>query len=351
MPEAVRVADFDFALPDEAIAQAPAEPRESARLLHVAEHLTDLQVNDLPSLLEPRDLLVLNDTAVLPTRFYGQRGDIPVEVTLIAPDGSDAWWGLARPGKRLRYGDDVSLSAGFTARVDRKAPDGRILFRFQTSGASLTQQIKAHGSMPLPPYIRRLRGGDPADRTDYQSVFAHREGSVAAPTASLHLTKCLLHRLAEQGVKSTFVTLHVGAGTFMPVKAEDTGDHRMHSEWLEVPTASAGRIQAHRRSGGRVVAVGTTALRALESMVSSDGVLSAGATTTDLFITPGFHFKVVNRLMTNFHLPKSTLFMLVCAFSGMTRMRAAYAHAASSGYRFFSYGDLSLLEHDPTAAT
>jgi S-adenosylmethionine:tRNA ribosyltransferase-isomerase len=342
----LRVADFDFALPEGAIAQVPAEPRESARLLHVAERLTDLRVADLPDLLGPGDLLVLNDTAVLPTRFFGSRGEVAVEVTLIRPEGGDAWWGLARPGKRLRVGDRVRLAEGLDAEVVLKDPEGPVLFRFPLGGQELIDRIKAEGRMPLPPYIRRPRGGDLADHRAYQTVFARHDGSVAAPTASLHLTEALLERIRARGVAIEFVTLHVGAGTFLPVKVEDTAGHVMHAEWLELRADSAARIEAHRRAGGRVVAVGTTALRTLETMARDDGTLAAGTTETRLFVTPGYRFKLVDRLLTNFHLPKSTLFMLVCAFAGLERMRHAYAHAATSGYRFFSYGDASLLERN-----
>lgn len=343
----MRVADFDFELPEGAIAQAPVEPREDARLLHVADALADMRVRDLPGLLGPRDLLILNDTAVLPTRFFGNRGEVAVEVTLIRPEGDDGWWGLARPGKRLRVDDRVRLSENLFARVMAKDPDGPVLFRFDLGGQELIERIKAEGRMPLPPYIRRERGGDLADHHAYQTVFASRDGSVAAPTASLHLTRALLQRIAERGASTAFVTLHVGAGTFLPVKALDTADHVMHAEWMELRPEVAARIQAHRRAGGRVVAVGTTALRTLESMVRADGSLRSGTAETRLFITPGHRFGVVDRLMTNFHLPKSTLFMLVCAFAGTMRMKQAYAHAMATGYRFFSYGDASLLERTP----
>jgi S-adenosylmethionine:tRNA ribosyltransferase-isomerase len=346
----LRVAEFDFELPEGAIAQAPAEPRESARLLHVAGHLADLHVRDLPGLLDARDLLVLNDTAVLPTRFFGRRDKVAVEITLVQPAGSDAWWALARPGKRLRANDRLQLSAHLAAWVVEKDPEGRVLLRFDQDGQRLLDLIKAEGRMPLPPYIRRAPGGDPKDLRDYQTVFARRDGSVAAPTASLHLTGALLDQIAERGVATEFVTLHVGMGTFQPVKADDTADHVMHAEWLELRAEAAARIEAHRRAGGRVVAVGTTALRTLESMAGPDGSVRPGTAETRLFVTPGFRFSVVDRLFTNFHLPKSTLFMLACAFSGTGRMKAAYAHAARAGYRFFSYGDASLLERNDADA-
>jgi S-adenosylmethionine:tRNA ribosyltransferase-isomerase len=347
----LHIAEFDFDLPEGAIAQAPAEPRESARLLHVADRLADLHVADLPDLLEPRDLLILNDTAVLPTRFFGSRGEVQVEVTLVRPEGEDGWWGLARPGKRLRPGDQVRLASELRAEVVRKDPDGLVLFRFACGGQELIRKIKAEGRMPLPPYIRRPRGGDPLDDLAYQSVFARRDGSVAAPTASLHLTESLLAKIRAKGITTEFVTLHVGMGTFLPVKVEDTDDHVMHAEWIELQADTAARIERHRREGGRVVAVGTTALRTLESMVRTDGTLGHGTKDTSLFVTPGYRFGVVDRLLTNFHLPRSTLFMLVCAFAGMARMKGAYAHAAATGYRFFSYGDASLLERNDPSPT
>ena len=340
------VDDFDFALPEELIAQSPAVPRESARLLHVAERLQDLRVADLPALLGPGDLLVLNDTAVLPTRFFARRGEAEVEVTLIAPEGSDRWWALARPGKRLRPGDEVRLADGLLATVLAKELDGRILLGFRLAGMALLEAIKANGAMPLPPYIRRARGGDPRDRDDYQTVFARHDGSVAAPTASLHLTRELLASLEARGVKHCFITLHVGMGTFLPVKATDTDQHVMHAEWLQIGADTASAIERHRAAGGRVAAVGTSALRAVESMADMDGRVRAGSVDTRLFVTPGYRFRAVDRLVTNFHLPKSTLFMLVSAFAGMRRMRAAYDHAIEGRYRFFSYGDASLIERN-----
>ncbi len=287
---------------------------------------------------------MLNDTRVLPTRFFGRRGDVAVEVTLVAPAGDDAWWALARPGKRLRPGDQVALAPALAAEVREKAPDGRILLGFGLGGTALLEAIRSEGAMPLPPYIRRPRGGDPKDLVDYQSIFARQDGSVAAPTASLHLTEAMMARLDSQGVARSFVTLHVGLGTFAPVKVEDTEAHAMHAEWCEVPEAAAQAIEATRKAGGRVVAVGTTVLRTLESAADEDGRLRIGPRDTRLFVTPGYRFRVVDRLLTNFHLPRSTLFMLVCAFAGTQRMQAAYAHAIARGYRFFSYGDACLID-------
>jgi S-adenosylmethionine:tRNA ribosyltransferase-isomerase len=335
---------FDFDLPPELIAQEPARPRDAARLLVVGDGFGERSVRDLPDLLRPGDLLVLNDTRVLPTRFAGRRGAVPVEVTLVEPAGEAAWWALARPGKRLRPGDPLELAQGLTATVEEKDEEGRVRLRFALDGEELLAAIRAEGSMPLPPYIRRPRGGDARDRTDYQPVFARREGAVAAPTASLHFTPELLARLDERGVRRAFVTLHVGAGTFAPVKAEDVRDHRMHAEWYEVPEATARLVGEVRGAGGRIVAVGTTALRALESAAAQDGTVRPGAAETRLFATPGYRFRVVDVLLTNFHLPRSTLFMLVAAFSGLDRMRAAYAVAIDRRFRFFSYGDACLLE-------
>ncbi|MEK0082876.1 tRNA preQ1(34) S-adenosylmethionine ribosyltransferase-isomerase QueA [Benzoatithermus flavus] len=347
----MRVDLFDFDLPPERIAQEPVEPRDAARLLLVDEGpLREAVVRDLPGLLRPGDLLVLNDTRVLPTRFFGRRGAVPVEVTLVERIDDDAWWALARPGKRLRPGDRVDLAPELTAEVVAKDEEGRVHLRFPLlRGEALLAAMRAHGAMPLPPYIRRPRGGDPRDRALYQTVFARRDGAVAAPTASLHLTEELLARLAAAGIERTFVTLHVGAGTFAPVKAEDTESHRMHAEWCEVPEAAAAAIAAARARGGRIVSVGTTVLRTLESLAAPDGTVRPGSGETRLFITPGYRFRVVDLLLTNFHLPRSTLFMLVCAFSGLERMRAAYAHAIAEGFRFFSYGDACLLTraHDP----
>jgi S-adenosylmethionine:tRNA ribosyltransferase-isomerase len=284
----MRVDLFDFDLPQALIAQEPVQPRDAARLLLVDDGpLREAAVRDLPGLLRPGDLLVLNDTRVLPTRFFGRRGEVAVEVTLVERIDASSWWALARPGKRLRPGDSVDLAPGVVAAVVGKDEEGRVELRFAAEGEALLEALRAHGAMPLPPYIRRPRGGDPRDRALYQTVFARRDGAVAAPTASLHLTEDLLARFDAAGIERCFVTLHVGAGTFAPVKAEDTADHRMHAEWCEVPEQAAAAIRAARSRGGRVVAVGTTALRTLESAALGDGTVRAGSGETRLFITPG----------------------------------------------------------------
>jgi S-adenosylmethionine:tRNA ribosyltransferase-isomerase len=340
----MRVELFDFDLPPELIAQAPVRPRDAARLLLVdGAPLRERQVRDLPELLQPGDLLVLNDTRVLPTRFFGRRGEVAIEVTLVERVGDASWWALARPGKRLRSGDMVELAPGLVATVAGKDEEGRVRLDFALAGEALLAAVRAVGAMPLPPYIRRPKGGDPHDVADYQTVFAHRDGAVAAPTASLHLTGELLARLDAAGIRRCFVTLHVGAGTFAPVKAEDTADHVMHSEWCELPEAAVAAIATARAEGGRIVAVGTTALRTLESHAGPDGTVAAGSGDTRLFITPGYQFRVADLLLTNFHLPRSTLFMLVAAFSGIEQIKAAYAHAIAQRFRFFSYGDACLL--------
>lgn len=340
----MRVELFDFDLPADLVAQRPVEPREAARLLVVGEGLADRRVADLPELLAPGDLLVLNDSRVLPTRFWGRRGPVAVEATLVEPAGEDAWWALARPGRRLRPGDRVELGRDLSAEVRAKDAEGRVLLAFDRAGPDLLRAIEEQGAMPLPPYIRRPPGGDPRDLRDYQPIQARVLGSVAAPTASLHLTPGLLDRLAARGIERAFVTLHVGQGTFAPVKVEETEAHRMHLEHGAIPAATAEAIARTRARGGRVVAMGTTVLRALESRARGDGRVEPGGFATDLFVTPGFRFRVVDRLVTNFHLPRSTLFMLVCAFAGLARMRAAYAHAIAERYRFFSYGDACLLD-------
>lgn len=344
---------FDFTLPEAAIAQAPAEPRDAARLLRVPEMgpFGDAHVRDLPTLLTPQDLLVVNDTKVIPTRLFGYRDAVAVDVTLIEETGPDLWDAFAKPAKRLRPNDCIRFTDSFIAHVMEKRPDGRVSLKFELSGADLREALWAFGSMPLPPYIKRSRNTDAAvqsaDKDSYQTAFAAHEGAVAAPTAGLHFTPSLLAKLDAQGIRTERLTLHVGAGTFLPVKADDTKDHVMHSENAYLTQEVADRIRQHRATGGRVIAVGTTVLRTLESASQADGELRAFAGATDIFITPGFQFSVVDRLMTNFHLPKSTLFMLVSAFSGLDRMQEAYAHAIQSGYRFYSYGDSSLLDRAP----
>jgi S-adenosylmethionine:tRNA ribosyltransferase-isomerase len=343
----MKVADFDFTLPEDRIAQRPCEPRDAARLLHVApDALIDRSVRDLPGLMAPGDVLVFNDTRVIPARLSGKRDEVSVSVTLMRNLGGDRWSVLAKPGKRLRVGDRVDFGDRLTASVDDKAADGMIALTFQCADGPVTAAIEALGAMPLPPYIRGGRA-ETDDRDRYQTVYAARDGAVAAPTAGLHFTPDLLAALDAAGVERAFVTLHVGAGTFQPVKVEDTDDHAMHSETGEIPAEVADRLNQAKAAGRRIVAIGTTSLRLLESAAAPNGEIRAFAGDTDIFITPGYRFRAVDRLMTNFHLPRSTLFMLVCAFSGTERMKAAYAHAVDTGYRFYSYGDACLL--DPSA--
>ncbi|MGH1477404.1 MAG: tRNA preQ1(34) S-adenosylmethionine ribosyltransferase-isomerase QueA [Geminicoccales bacterium] len=338
------VSAFDFTLPKELIAQRPAEPRDHARLLKVGqEQLGDHHVCDLPDLLMPGDLLVFNDTKVLPARLSGRRGEAMIEVTLHQPTEEDCWRAFARPARKCQIGNLLEFADGFSAEVIERGDYGEITLRFSHRGEALIDQLKLHGRMPLPPYISRPRTKDPNDDIDYQTMFAKRDGAVAAPTASLHFTPRLLSALERGGINRTFVTLHVGAGTFLPVRAEKTDDHRMHSERYEIDPATIEAVRATKARGGRVIACGTTVLRTLEAAVDETGTLKAGSNETRLFITPGYRFRVVDRLLTNFHLPCSTLFMLVAAFAGLDRIRQAYEHAIAERYRFFSYGDACLL--------
>jgi S-adenosylmethionine:tRNA ribosyltransferase-isomerase len=338
---------FDFDLPRELIAERPVSPRDAARLLHVSgAALADLCVRDLPRLLQPGDVLVSNDTRVIPARLFGKRGEAGVEVTLHERVALDSWKAFARPAKKLRPGDVVRWAGDFTATVAEKGEAGEVTLRFDRSGDDLMLALEAYGRLPLPPYIRKGEA-DEADRADYQTVFAREKGAVAAPTAGLHFTPDLLAALDARGIQRLTVTLHVGAGTFLPVKVDDTRDHKMHSERGVVTAQVADAVNAAKAAGGRIVAVGTTSLRLLESAAGEDGVLLPFDGATDIFITPGYRFRLVDVLMTNFHLPRSTLFMLVSAFAGLDRMRAAYDHAKAGGYRFYSYGDACLLERAP----
>jgi S-adenosylmethionine:tRNA ribosyltransferase-isomerase len=341
---AMKTADFDFELPPALIAERPVSPRDAARLLVVDESLRDMNVRDLPGLLEPGDVLVFNDTRVLPARLRGRRGEARIEATLHKQEAVNAWLAFARPARRLRPGDTVIFAEDFSAEVAEKGEGGEVLLRFNVGGADLIAALQRHGEMPLPPYIKRDGGADERDRADYQTMFAEIEGAVAAPTAGLHFTPELMQGLRDRGITPAPLTLHVGAGTFLPVKVEEIAEHKMHAEYGEIPEATAIAINEARAAGGRVVAVGTTVLRLLESAADEGGVLHPFAGDTDIFITPGYRFRIVDLLMTNFHLPRSTLFMLVCAFAGMARMKAAYAHAIRAGYRFYSYGDGSLLK-------
>lgn len=354
----MRVDDFDFDLPPDRIALRPARPRDAARLLVVRPHgtprLEDRIVSELAELLAPGDSMVFNDTRVIRAQLAGRRhrGDATaaVSVTLHKRLDESRWRAFARPAKRLKAGDRITfgeegrvcLLGTLAATVETRC-DEEVTLAFEFHGPILDEAIASLGEVPLPPYIAARRPPDMADASDYQTVYARREGAVAAPTAGLHFTERLLEALDRRGIARHWVTLHVGAGTFLPVRASDTGEHRMHSEWGEVSAHTADALNATRRRGGRIVAVGTTVLRLLESAAGADGRLGSFCGDTDLFITPGYRFKAVDLLMTNFHLPRSTLFMLVAAFSGLETMRAAYAHAVASGYRFYSYGDACLL--------
>lgn len=348
----MRVDDFDFDLPKERIADRPVSPRHAARLLDVrADGLTDRGMLDLPSLLRAGDVMVFNDTRVIPARLFGQRGPrqpggLPatIEVTLHQALGLDAWAAFAKGAKKLMAGDVVTFAADFAATVEARRDGGEVILRFNHAGPALMQALETHGHLPLPPYMGR--DDDARDRHDYQTVYAARDGAVAAPTAGLHFTPQLLAALDERGIRRVHVTLHVGAGTFLPVKVDDTRDHKMHSETGEISAEAAATLNAARAAGGRVVCVGTTSLRLLESAANADGTIPPWAGSTDIFITPGYRFKAVDLLMTNFHLPRSTLFMLVSAFAGMERMKSAYAHAIEAQYRFYSYGDGSLLRRE-----
>lgn len=347
----MRVDLFDFDLPEERIALHPAEPRDSARMLVVqpCEPLRDRHVTDLLDLLRAGDVLVVNDTKVLPAELKGTRlrGEARASVSFNLHKRVDVrtWRAFARPAKRLHLLDRLELGddGSLLATVAGKGDTGEVTLEFDLGGAVLDEAIKAHGAMPLPPYIEAKRHIEERDKTDYQTVYAAVDGAVAAPTAGLHFTEGLLQKLADKGVAIERVTLHVGAGTFLPMKADDTEDHVMHAEWGELTEAAVHRLAAARAKGGRIVAVGTTSLRLLETAARATGELRSFIGETDIFITPGFRFRAVDVLMTNFHLPKSTLFMLVSAFAGLERMQAAYAHAIRFKYRFYSYGDSSLL--------
>jgi S-adenosylmethionine:tRNA ribosyltransferase-isomerase len=353
----MRVTDFDFDLPENLIALHPAEPRDSARLLVVrpGEALVDGHVPDLLTLLKPGDVLVVNDTRVLPAELKGMRirGENRANVSFNLHKRVDAntWRAFARPAKKLALLDELELTNGsmepLKARVAGRGETGEVTIEFALGGAELDEAIKSHGAMPLPPYIGAKRAVEERDKVDYQTVYAAEDGAVAAPTAGLHFTQKLLQDLMDLGVSMERVTLHVGAGTFLPMKVDDTDDHVMHSEWGEIDQATTERINSRRARGGRVIAVGTTSLRLLETASRATGTLQPFIGDTDIFITPGFRFRTVDVLMTNFHLPKSTLFMLVSAFSGLDTMKRAYAHAIENGYRFYSYGDSSLLHRAP----
>ncbi|MXP40795.1 tRNA preQ1(34) S-adenosylmethionine ribosyltransferase-isomerase QueA [Altererythrobacter soli] len=341
----MRVDLFDFELPPERIALRPVRPRDSARMLVVeggAAPFADRRVSDLPSLLRAGDVLVFNDTRVIPAQLEGRRGEASIGATLHKRIDLRRWQAFVRNAKRLKPGDRIDFPQGVTAIAEERHADGSFTLAFGGE-EPVEVLLERAGTMPLPPYIAGKRPTDAQDREDYQTMFAREDGAVAAPTAALHFTPELLAALAEAGIASETLTLHVGAGTFLPVKAEDTEAHAMHSEWGRIDAATADRLNAARAAGGRVIAVGTTSLRLLESAAGEDKVIRPFEGDTAIFITPGYRFRAIDGLMTNFHLPKSTLFMLVSALMGLERMQAAYAHAIANEYRFYSYGDSSLL--------
>ena len=334
---------FDFELPNERIALRPARPRDSARLLLVdGEAIADRTMLDLPALLRPDDVLVFNDTRVIPAQLEGRRGEAQIGATLHKREGLRRWWAFVRNAKRVRIGDEIDFGENVHAAAIERDQAGAVLLDFQGE-EPVEILLERAGRMPLPPYIASKRGTDAADAADYQTMFAREAGAVAAPTAALHFTDRLVASLDERGIARETLTLHVGAGTFLPVKADDTADHKMHAEWGRIDAATANRLNAARANGGRLIAVGTTSLRLIESAAGEDGVIRAFDGDTAIFITPGYCFKAVDGLLTNFHLPRSTLFMLVSALMGLDVMQAAYAHAIAAGYRFYSYGDGSLL--------
>jgi len=356
----VRTDLFDFALPEDRIALRPVSPRDSARLLVVRPNepvaLEDRRISDLPILLRRGDAIVVNDTKVIPARLRGRRigrGEYEpaIDATLIKKIDDCRWDALVKPAKRLEVGDIVRFGAEgqvcfleqLDAKVESKGEGGEVTFAFAFHGPLLDQALAERGETPLPPYIAGRRATDGRDRTDYQTMFARYDGSVAAPTAGLHFTPALVADLRDQGIGLQHVTLHVGPGTFLPVKVEDTSSHRMHPEWGSLSAETAAALNATRRAGGAIVALGSTSLRLIESAATDDGTIAPFSGDTALFITPGYRFRAVDAILTNFHLPRSTLFMLVCAFCGLEAMRLAYAHAIEAGYRFYSYGDACLL--------
>jgi len=340
----MRVDQFDFELPPKRIALRPARPRDAARMLVVPGDggFEDLTVRDLPRVLRSGDVLVFNDTRVIPAQLEGRRGDARIGATLHKRLGLRRWQAFVRNAKRLREGDTVAFSAGVSATAEERHADGSWTLAFGGE-EPVEVLLERAGRMPLPPYIAGKRAADEADRADYQTIFAREDGAVAAPTAALHFTPGLLAALDAAGIARETLTLHVGAGTFLPVKADDTSSHVMHAEWGRIDAATADRLNAIRRAGGRLIAVGTTSLRLLESAADEAGTIQPFEGDTAIFITPGYRFRAVDGLLTNFHLPRSTLFMLVSALMGLETMQAAYAHAIEQGYRFYSYGDASLL--------
>ena len=356
MPRPITSADFAFDLPEALIAQSPARPRDSARLLRLGDPSADCIVRDLPDLLRPGDLMVVNDTRVIPARLRARRirggGEARVEIMLNRAEADGTWHALARNSRKLRAGDVLTVEGApeLAPRVVEAPVDGAVRLDFGPDQAALAAALERAGEIPLPPYIARPDGPRPEDREDYQPIFARTPGAVAAPTASLHFTPALLAALEARGVTRATLTLHVGAGTFLPLRGEDPRAQRLHAEWGEVTPESAAAINAARARGGRVVAIGTTALRLLETAAREDGTVAPFRGLTDIFLLPGHRFRGADLLLTNFHLPRSTLFMLVCAFGGTERVKAAYRHAVTAGYRFYSYGDACLIERDDAEA-
>lgn len=348
----MRVDLFDFELPQERIAIVPASPRDSARMLHVkTDGIADQTIRDLTEIIRPGDILVSNDTKVIPAQLFGKRPSradgepVSIEATLHRNIGNNCWRAFVRPAKRVKAGDVIDFGGSLSAEVIERNQAEAVL-QFDTRGVPFEQAIENVGVMPLPPYIARKRAAGDEDKSSYQTVFASEPGSVAAPTAGLHFTPELLENLKARGATLLSITLHVGAGTFLPVSVDDTDSHKMHSEWGEITPMQAQTINDCKARGGRIIAVGTTSLRLLESAANQDGTIKPFADETDIFITPGYKFRTADILLTNFHLPRSTLFMLVCAFAGIEKMKHAYKHAIENEYRFYSYGDACLLERE-----
>ncbi len=337
---------FKFDMPEELIANYPAEPRDSAKLLHILPDgsVEDKHVSDLDDLLRPDDVLIFNDTKVIPARLYGMRGLAKIEMTLFKQENLTDWTTLIKNARRLKTGDVITFSDALYATVLHKTETGAVGVRFNCGGAELMEQFHLVGTMPLPPYIKRERGGKETDKADYQTIYARHEGAVAAPTAGLHFTESLFQRLDKKGIERLFITLHVGGGTFLPVKVDDTDNHQMHAELGIITKEIAEKINRFKQEGRRIITVGTTSLRLLESATDEEGVVHPFEGETRIFITPGYRFKAIDAMFTNFHLSGSTLFMLVCAFAGIDTMKAAYQYAIQKEYRFFSYGDACLIE-------
>lgn len=341
----MKTSDFDFVLPPELIANAPADPRDSARLLYInGFDLSDKVMLDLPDLLKPTDVLVFNDTKVIPARLYGVRGDAKIEMTLFKQVDLSTWETLIKNSRRLHLNDKIEITPDFCATVLDKKENGTVVVHFNYSGADLFAKLHTVGTMPLPPYIKRERGGKESDKDDYQTIYACHEGAVAAPTAGLHFTDRLFKMLDDKGIKREFVTLHVGGGTFLPVKEENIEEHKMHAEYGVISIAVSERLNRYKKEGRRIIPVGTTSLRLLESASDDNGIIQPFSKETSIFITPGYKFKFIDALFTNFHTPQSTLFMLVSALAGLNEMKSAYKHAVEKRYHFFSYGDACLIE-------